>query len=288
VFDIYLYQIFENSFFHADPHPGNLFVEPTGVSEDGAVTWQLTFVDFGMVGHVPPGTRAGLRELAIGLATKDAGRMVKAYQMLHVLLPSADLDLIAQADTKVFERFWGKSMDELRDIPFEEMHEFAKEFRELVYAMPFQVPQDIVFLLRTIAILAGICTGLYPNFNFWESLIPYASQLLAEEDESRFDFVLAEAGAILQTLLALPRKMESALEKIERDELGVRTPGVDAQLGGIELVLRRILYALIFAALLLSGVQLHLGGELFFARLFYAGSMIVLVGILFARPRKNR
>jgi len=50
----------------------------------------------------------------------------------------------------------------------------------------------------------------------------------------------------------------------------------------------RILYALIFAALLLSGVQLQLGGELLFARLFYAGSMIVLVGILFARPRKNR
>lgn len=287
VFDIYLYQIFENGFFHADPHPGNLFVQPLGSNELGEVNWQLTFVDFGMVGHVPPGTRAGLRELAIGLATRDADRMVKAYQALHVLLPSADLDLIAQADARVFDRFWGKSMDELRDIPFEEMHEFAKEFRELVYAMPFQVPQDIVFLLRTVAILAGICTGLYPNFNFWESLIPYASSLLAEEDESRFDFFLAEAGAILQTLLTLPRKMESALEKIERDEVGVRIPGLDAQLGGIELTLRRILYALIFAALLVSGVQLQLGGELLFARLLYAGSIIVLVGMLFARRKKN-
>jgi predicted unusual protein kinase regulating ubiquinone biosynthesis (AarF/ABC1/UbiB family) len=287
VFDIYLYQIFENGFFHADPHPGNLFVQPLGSNDVGAVHWQLTFVDFGMVGHVPPGTRAGLRELAIGLATRDADRMVKAYQALHVLLPSADLDLIAQADARVFDRFWGKSMDELRDIPFEEMHEFAKEFRELVYAMPFQVPQDIVFLLRTVAILAGICTGLYPNFNFWESLIPYASSLLAEEDESRFDFLLAEAGAILQTLLTLPRKMESALEKIERDEVGVRIPGLDAQLGGIELTLRRILYALIFAALLISGVQLQLGGELLFARLLYAGSIIVLVGMLFAGRKKN-
>ena len=287
MFDIYLYQIFENGFFHADPHPGNLFVQPLGSNDVGGVHWQLTFVDFGMVGHVPPGTRAGLRELAIGLATRDADRMVKAYQALHVLLPSADLDLIAQADARVFDRFWGKSMDELRDIPFEEMHEFAKEFRELVYAMPFQVPQDIVFLLRTVAILAGICTGLYPNFNFWESLIPYASSLLAEEDESRFDFLLAEAGAILQTLLTLPRKMEAALEKIERDEIGVRIPGLDAQLGGIELTLRRMLHALIFAALLISGVQLQLGGELLFARLLYAASIIVLVGILFAGRKKN-
>ena len=288
VFDIYLYQIFENGFFHADPHPGNLFVEPLSTGDDGNTSWQLTFVDFGMVGHVPPGTRAGLRELAIGLATRDASRMVKAYQMLHVLLPSADLDLIAEADAKVFERFWGKSMDELRDIPFEEMHEFAKEFRALVYDMPFQVPQDIVFLLRTIAILSGICTGLYPSFNFWESLIPYASQLLAEEDESRFDFIMSEAGAILQTLLALPRKMESALDKIERDDIGVRVAGLDMQLAGIEITLRRILYALVFAALLLSAVQLQLGGELLFARLLYAGCVVVLIGLLVSRPRKNR
>ncbi|MGB3702102.1 MAG: AarF/ABC1/UbiB kinase family protein [Anaerolineales bacterium] len=287
VFDIYLYQIFENGFFHADPHPGNMFVEPTTTNEAGQETWQLTFVDFGMVGHVPPGARAGLRELAIGLATKDAARMVKSYQMLNVLLPGADLDLIAQADAKVFDRFWGKSMEQLREIPFEEMHEFAKEFRDLVYAMPFQVPQDIVFLMRTVAILAGICTGLYPNFNFWESLTPYASQLLAEQGESRWDILFAEAGAILQTLLALPRKMESALDKIERDEVGVRIPGLEPQLGGIELTLRRILYALIFTALLISGVQLQLGGELLFARLLYAGSVIVLVGLVLARPKRN-
>jgi predicted unusual protein kinase regulating ubiquinone biosynthesis (AarF/ABC1/UbiB family) len=285
VFDIYLYQIFENGFFHADPHPGNLFVDPQGTGSDG---WQLTFVDFGMVGHVPPGARAGLRELAIGLATKDPGRMVKAYQMLQVLLPSADLDLIAQADAKVFERFWGKSMDELREIPIEEMHEFAKEFRELAYAMPFQVPQDIVFLLRTIAILSGICTGLYPNFNFWESLMPYASQLLAEEDGSRFDFILSEAGSFLQTLLALPRRMESALEKIERDEVGVHISGLDAQLTSIDLTLRRMLYALVFTALLLSGVQLQLGGELLFARLLFAGSLLALTGILIARPKRKK
>jgi predicted unusual protein kinase regulating ubiquinone biosynthesis (AarF/ABC1/UbiB family) len=287
VFDIYLYQIFEDGFFHADPHPGNMFVEPTGSNDDGQNTWNLTFVDFGMVGHVPPGARAGLRELAIGLATKDAARMVKSYQMLNMLLPGADLDLIAQAEAKVFDRFWGKTMEELREIPFEEMHEFAKEFRELAYEMPFQVPQDIVFLLRTIAILSGICTGLNSNFNFWESLTPYASKLLAEDGESRWDFLLSEAGVILQTLIALPRKMESALGKIERDELGVRIPQLESQLGGLELTLRRVVYALIFTALLISGVQLQLGGELLFSRLLYAGAIVVLVGLLLAKPKRR-
>jgi predicted unusual protein kinase regulating ubiquinone biosynthesis (AarF/ABC1/UbiB family) len=287
VFSVYLYQIFENGFFHADPHPGNLFVEPAASNGDDDQDWTLTFVDFGMVGHVPPEARAGLRELAIGLATKDSARLVKAYQMLDVLLPGADLDLIAQAEAKVFDRFWGKTMDELRSIPFEEMHEFAKDFRELVYAMPFQVPQDIVFLLKTIAILSGICTGLNPNFNFWESLAPYASKLLAEDGESRWDFFLSEAGAILQILVALPRQLDSALGKIERDELGVRIPQLETQLGGLELNMRRIVYALIFLAMLISAVQLQLGGELLFSRLLYAGAVVVLVGLLIARPKKG-
>ena len=99
LFDIYLRQIFEDGFFHADPHPGNLFVEP---GEDG---WLLTFVDFGMVGHIPPNSRAGLREFAIGLGTQDPERMVKAYQLLNALLPSADIELIKEAEAKVFDRF---------------------------------------------------------------------------------------------------------------------------------------------------------------------------------------
>jgi predicted unusual protein kinase regulating ubiquinone biosynthesis (AarF/ABC1/UbiB family) len=287
VFDVYLHQIFENGFFHADPHPGNLFVEPAASNEDDDPDWTLTFVDFGMVGHVPPGARAGLREMTIGLATKDSARIVKAFQMLNVLLPGADLELIAQAEAKVFDRFWGMTMDELREIPFEEMQEFASEFRELIYSMPFQVPQDIVFLLKTIGILSGICTGLNPNFNFWESLMPYASKLLAEDGESRFDFFLSEAGAILQTLIALPRQLDSALGKIERDELGVRIPQLETQLVGLELTMRRIIYALVFLGLIISAVQLQLGGELLFSRLLYAGSVVVLLGLILARAKKG-
>jgi predicted unusual protein kinase regulating ubiquinone biosynthesis (AarF/ABC1/UbiB family) len=284
LFDTYLRQIFEDYFFHADPHPGNLFVEPGEDNEDQD-DWQLTFVDFGMVGHVPVNAKGGLRELAIGLATKDAQRMVKAYQMLNVLLPSADLELIAKAEAAVFDRFWGKSMEELREIPFDEMHDFAKEFRELAYSMPFQVPQDIVFLLRTIAILSGICTGLDPKFNFWESLIPYANQLIAEDGESSWDIFFGEVSALLGTLVSLPRQMETALVKIERDQLGVRIPGLDSQLRRLELSLRQVVFALIFLGFLISGVQLHLADEVTFSRILFAGAILALVITILSRPR---
>ena len=287
LFDIYLRQLFEDGFFHADPHPGNLFIEPGIKDEDGKMDWQLTFVDFGMVGHVPPNSRAGLRELAIAVATQDADRMVTAYQLLDVLLPHADLELIAQAEAMAFDRFWGKSMDELRNIPFEEMHEFAKEFRELVFTMPFQFPHDLIFLARMAAILSGICTGLDPEFNVWEGLIPYATKLMSEDGESRWDFILKEAGSILQTLAALPRRMDSVLNKIERNDLSIKTPELTQEGRRIERNTRRIVYAILFLALLTNAVQLHLGGEMVFGQVLYGGSVLALVGALFSRRRRH-
>ncbi len=281
LFDTYMQQIFNDGFFHADPHPGNLFVQPA----DGENGWLLTFIDFGMVGHVPPNARAGLRELAIALATQDSSRLVKSYQMLNVLLPHADLDLIAQAESLAFERFWGKSMDELKQISFEEMHEFAKQFRELVYAMPFQVPQDLVFLFRTVAILSGICTGLDPDFNFWEVLTPYAKKLLAEEAGSNWEYWLSEIGGYAQTLLFLPKKADNVLGKLERGEISFKLPAAEQQLQRLNHTLRRVVSALLFVGFLSNSVWLYLNQDYIPAAILSLGTLLSLAGALF--PRKK-
>jgi predicted unusual protein kinase regulating ubiquinone biosynthesis (AarF/ABC1/UbiB family) len=137
----YLKQIFEDGFFHADPHPGNLFVTPLAAPDMAqAEDWLLTFIDFGMVGRISPKTRAGARELLIAVGTRDAGRVIKAYQMLGMLLPGADLALLERANQQMFDRFWGKSMNELQQVDMSEMVNFAIEFRDLLYGLPFQVP----------------------------------------------------------------------------------------------------------------------------------------------------
>src|SRR4030066_791028 len=81
--DTYLKQIFEDGFFHADPHPGNLFVMPKidpGEQSSAKKDWKLTFIDFGMVGRMRPEIGDGLRELLIGVGLQDASRVVRAYQ----------------------------------------------------------------------------------------------------------------------------------------------------------------------------------------------------------------
>jgi predicted unusual protein kinase regulating ubiquinone biosynthesis (AarF/ABC1/UbiB family) len=261
--DVYLKQIFVDRFFHADPHPGNLFILPLGQSFMGGSRrpWKLTFVDFGMVGRVPEDTRDGLRELLIAVGTKDTARMVKAYQMLGVLLPNANLELIAKAEERAFEQYWGMSMSELRNISTEEMRSFASEFRELIYTMPFQVPQDFIFLGRTVGILGGMCTGLDPDFNLWEHIAPYAERIIAQEATAGAEIWIEEAKTLFGAMLSLPLKMESALSKIERGEVAIKAPDIEQQVAGLNNAIRQVVMGIIFAALLLGGIQLRIAED---------------------------
>jgi predicted unusual protein kinase regulating ubiquinone biosynthesis (AarF/ABC1/UbiB family) len=120
----------------------------SGVYRPRECDWQLTFVDFGMIGRVPEHMQAGIREAAIGVGTRDSERLTRAYQMLGLLLPNADLSLLKQAEEKIFDRFWGKDMSELRQIGYDELGELAYEFRELLYSMPFQIPEDFILIRK--------------------------------------------------------------------------------------------------------------------------------------------
>ena len=254
----YMQQILEDGFFHADPHPGNLFVTPLdGLDDDGNRQWQLTFIDFGMVGHVPENLRDGLRELLIAVGTQDAARLVQSYQTLGVLLPRADLKLIEMASAQLFERFWGMSMADLRSMDHAEVMRFGLQFRELVVDLPVQLPENLLLLGRTVALLSGMCTGLDPEFNLWTSIAPYATKLIADEGTSTWQTVLAEATKIFQVLVGLPARTDRVLATLERGELNVRTPVLDMQVRRLDRSVNRVSGALVFAALLVAGAVLY-------------------------------
>jgi predicted unusual protein kinase regulating ubiquinone biosynthesis (AarF/ABC1/UbiB family) len=281
LFDTYLKQIFEDQFFHADPHPGNLFVTPTPAGKNRKASWKLTFVDFGMVGTVPENLRDGLRDLLIGVGTRDAGKVVKSYQTLGVLLPGADVKLLEEAEAQLFERFWGLSMGELRKINHSEMRQFALQFRELMYEMPFQLPHNLLLLGRTLAILSGMCTGLDPNFNLWTQLAPYAQKMVVDEGTSNWEVWLDQIGDLLKELIALPTQTGRVLSRLERGELNVNMPQVNRQLYHLEGAVNRLVGGLVFAAFMFGGVLLYRGGDVVLGYIFWGVSVLTLLWIIF-------
>jgi predicted unusual protein kinase regulating ubiquinone biosynthesis (AarF/ABC1/UbiB family) len=281
--DTYLKQIFEDGFFHADPHPGNLFVTPLpGQSEDGKPAWRLTFVDFGMVGYVPDELRKGLREMVIATGTQDAGRLVRSFQTLHVLLPNVNLLELEQMGASIFDMLWGKSMDELRKLGPEEMFRFADRFREMMYSMPFQLPHNLLMLGRTVAILSGMCSGLNKEFNLWEQLAPYATKLVSQEVGSNWRVWLDEFGDIAKELITIPAKTSRVLAQVERGDLVVQMPGVSRHLVQLERAMNRVVAGIIFAAFLLGGVSAYTAGKTPVAIVLLSGGAATLLWILFS------
>jgi len=257
--DAYLEQIFEDGFFHADPHPGNLFITPlprTKGSKRKSIRWQLTFVDFGMVGRVPENLRKGLRETVVAIGTRDAARLIKSYKELGFLLPGADTLALEQASSAVFDRFWGMSMSELRNVRPNEVRDIGHKVRDVMVDTPFQVPNDLLMLVRTVAILSGMCTGLDPNFNLWEQLSPYAGKLVKEETSSVFnlDNILKQVGDVVQAFIALPSQASRLLSQMESGGLVVQSPQVAREVRTVSRSVDRLTGGVIFAAFLLSGV----------------------------------
>ena len=282
--DTYLKQIFEDGFFHADPHPGNLFINPLRSHElrdGGQSEWKLVFVDFGMVGRVDPLVKEGLREVLMAVGTQNAHRLIQAYQMLGVLLPDADTELLEKASSAAFDRFWGKNMSELTQVSLVEMRQFAQEFRELLYKLPFQVPQDFIFLVRAVSILSGMCTGLNPQFNVWEHIAPYAQKIIAQEVRTDWEYWAEELRKFGRTVITLPYRMDALFSRIERGDINVRSPEVSQQISRIEASIRQVVIGIIFIGFLTAGVQFYLANYLAPGIIFLVGAGISFVWVLF-------
>ncbi len=278
----YLKQIFSDGFFHADPHPGNLFVSPRATAEDSGA-WRLVFVDFGMTGTLKPSAFTSLRNILIAIGTRDAERLVNSFRSLNLLLSGADVREIERATRRVFDGMWGKTAREVNDMSMEDIREFTDEFGELLYQMPFQVPEDLILLGRCISILSGMATGLNRDFNIWKHIVPYAQKMLAEEkpdgENAAFRDLFGTAGVIA----SLPKRVDAFFTRAEDGRLEVRDPELKNQLQRISRSTRKIPLALVFASVLMSGTGLYIAGNIDLAAGFAVFDLAVLVWMMISR-----
>ncbi|MCU1434546.1 MAG: transporter [Pseudarthrobacter sp.] len=245
-------QLFTKGFFHADPHPGNIFVTP--VKDSSAEhPWKLTFIDFGMMGEIPPGTRSGLRKLLIAAASRDGKGVVTAISDVGVLVPSADTVELERAMTHLFARFGGMGFAELREVDPREFRDFAVEFGDVVRALPFQVPENFLLIIRAMSLTSGVCSSLDPRFNLWDSVEPYAAQLLRDERGNFVKDVARQALDAAGMAVSLPKRLDGLLTQIEDGSLPVAIPRLERQVGRLERTVQRSGSALVFGALLIAG-----------------------------------
>jgi len=232
--EAYFYQFFEVGFFHADPHPGNIFVQP-GLSPTEPT---VAFVDFGMVGALTRTTKQGLRDLFLGFVVNNPHAMVAALAHLGFIGEGANLAAIERGVALMMDQYHGMTLGEARDL---NVRDVAVEVEDLFYRQPFRIPAQFAFAGRAIGTLSGLATGLAPEFNLVSVAVPYAQKFLglnrdgASQTAQQLLTQMLDAG---RTLLTLPMALERVLARIEAGQLDVRI-AEDGRDGTTTLLARR-------------------------------------------------
>ena len=214
----YFYQFFEAGFFHADPHPGNIFVKP-GPPGSGPI---IAFVDFGMVGTLSKSMKKAMKDLFLSFIARDSHSLVQALDKLGFIGEGANMSAIERGMAMMMEQYFGLTLGEARDL---DIPEVSQDVERLLYGQPFQIPAQFAFTGRAIGTLVGVATGLSPDFNFVDVATPYARKFLgldAEGAGQTIQEVLNQLLATGRTLLTLPRSIERVITKLETGQIEVR------------------------------------------------------------------
>jgi predicted unusual protein kinase regulating ubiquinone biosynthesis (AarF/ABC1/UbiB family) len=268
--DTYFYQIFKEGFFHADPHPGNLFIQPLPTPSPEPVEgrpaagrpFRLAFVDFGMVGRVEELMGKNLTQVLVSVTQRDARRLTEAYNDMGFFLPGSDLDRITEAQARLLDHLWGRNMLELAQPDPQEVAELGREFRDILFEFPFQVPRNFVYLGRTLGMLSGLTTLLDPNINPWALIERYGQEIIRSR-EGR-DLTIASVMEWLQPIITLPAQAQRVLAAAESGRLKVQTTPDRTMLRRLERLERqvgRLNWNVLVGVLFLSGTLLYINGE---------------------------
>ncbi len=235
-----------------------------------------------MMGEVPDGLRRGLRRVLIAAASRDGKGMVDGMREVGVLLPSADTVDLERAMTKLFARFGGMGFAELQEVDPREFRAFAIEFGDVVRSLPFQLPENFLLIVRAMSLTSGMCSSLDPKFNIWDAVEPYANRLIREESGNVVQAFAKQAVSLAGTVVRLPQRLDELTTRVEEGRVSTQNPRLERRILSLERTGRRIISAVLFAALFVGGILLRAGDEVVFGTVLMVAAVLPLLHALFA------
>ncbi|MGO8946117.1 MAG: ABC1 kinase family protein [Ktedonobacterales bacterium] len=234
---ILLTMILDYGFFHADPHPGNVFVEPDG---------RIALIDFGMVGEVDVSTQGFLIRLLLAIASRDGGRLADVVLDISRSRVYVDRNALRRDMQRMLARYCDLPLGDVR------LSVMLGELLTILRWHHLRLPPDLALLVKTLGMSEGLGVQLDPRFNLMEVYVPYAKDLMRRRFSSRQwagQFMLAGIDA-MELALGLPQQLQHVLGDIERGgfEVNVQPQSFESYLQRMELLTNRLVLAILAAA----------------------------------------
>jgi predicted unusual protein kinase regulating ubiquinone biosynthesis (AarF/ABC1/UbiB family) len=298
--EAYCEQIFVDGLYHADPHPGNLLLQPPppGITAPAAVV----FLDFGAIGTVSEGMRRGMMSFLQGAITRDTMRIVSAMKEMGFISRRADPEVFDRVVQYFHDKLRGQvSVNgfSLKDIRFEADQTLGSllDLRDMNVSLgelrdAFHIPKEWILLERTLLLLLGVCTTLDPEMNPTEVIEPYLERFLLGEKKQWSEVVVEATREMALAALSLPGDLQRFMNRALRGDLELRVRNLEDNARMLYYGGQQILWGLMTAAA--AALAMMFEGRGHHGRAWAAGigSALFALFLLFAwlagRPRRWR
>lgn len=275
---IYVKQILIDGFYHADPHPGNLFITPEG---------KIIMVDFGMTDSITPDLKETLIEMVFALVNRDYDQVTHYLKELGFIRYDYDNQALNRAMSIFLEELVGTS----QDLSSFDLQDLLRDLETLLYEQPFQIPANFTFLGRALGTLYGICLDLDPGISFIDVAKPYVDQI-APERSSIFRIAKDRSKLIGNALLDIPPLMQKALIRVERGELNLTHPlqNINNAIEHNTRVTKALVWAIVFGFSLATSAYLFVNGltRLAICLLIFSSVIFLLLLVTSRRPTRKK
>ncbi len=265
--DFILKEIFECHFFHADPHPGNIFILDNNV---------IALIDFGMVGILDETMVEWIIKVLKSILDKDIDLLVKSILNLNLAPPPSDMLSFKLELSDFIERYYGVPLKDL------DVGNLLNEFLDIIRRYRIRFPSSLILMLRAFVIHEGIGRTLYPEFNMIEHLRPYVERFMLKrfaisKQYREIKHFIEDSGSFFKEV---PSDLREILSKLKNNEitLNLNHNRLEDLTEQIDRASNRLSFAIIIAGLLIGSsilFQLNVGPKLFgFPLLGFIGFVI--------------
>ena len=248
--ETWMEMIFRHGFFHADPHPANLFVLPDG---------RLGLVDFGIAGSLSPQDMRKLTRLLVDAVNENVDALPRRLHDLGVRFNREQEEEFRLELREIYYRYHGASIGEIDPL------ELIREAFILIARMHMRLPTRYALLDKTLATLGSVTTELYPEFNVFEVAEPYAAELMRSQlsPSALLQRGFDEASNYGGLLLELPYQVHDTLEQFRDGEVEVqfRHKGLDMLANKADVVFNRLVIAIVMTATVVGGALIGIGAN---------------------------
>ena len=219
-----LQQLFEYGYFHADPHPGNMFALKGGSVNSG----NLAYVDFGMMDTISNSDRLTLIKAIVHLINQEYLLMAKDFQKLGFLTKGQDLEQLVEPLKEVLGGSFGAEVGNFN------LKNVTDKFSKLMYDYPFRVPSRFALIIRAVVSQEGLALRLDPQFKILNIAYPYIAKKLLTDDSDEIVDILLEVVFDNEGRIQID-KLESLLNTLFKDTENINSDLIPVANAGLKL-----------------------------------------------------